>query len=218
MEACQHKTTMFSLEPPQRLFTLHTAEEMAALIPMEVSLLLELTDALYVPHLRIANGEPLYRRAEVKKWVKENALVQFDGQSYPPILQVMGNPDDDAKNAPAQLAYIRNVKRLLQCPPGVYFMLNGGKVVYIGQSQHPEVRVKSHTRFPHSEIWILPVPKRHLNDVEGALIRLFNPKYNGRLADGINPMALGDPEKDVEYLAKFAGYDQRFNKLIWEDK
>lgn len=71
---------------------------------------------------------------------------------------------------------------LLDVPEfGVYFLLDGEEVVYVGQSHCVNARVRQHQsegakRFDRA-VW-LSVPEKLLWDIEDAFISVFRPKYN----------------------------------------
>lgn len=65
---------------------------------------------------------------------------------------------------------------------GVYVLIRGDEVLYVGSSSMVTGRVVSHAYagipFDHA-LWI-PLPKRSLAAYEGALMRFFDPPYNQR--------------------------------------
>lgn len=79
--------------------------------------------------------------------------------------------------------------------PGLYALLYGGVVVYIGQSKVPLNRVYAHRSLRSrkapawlpikgmlfDEVHILPCSVDRLDEVERALIDLYKPKYNVKL-------------------------------------
>jgi hypothetical protein len=65
-------------------------------------------------------------------------------------------------------------------PPGVYFLLDGEEIVYVGQSVNPCGRILQHLGDKHfTRAFTLPVPARILDAAEGALIRHLRPRLNG---------------------------------------
>ena len=69
---------------------------------------------------------------------------------------------------------------------GIYFLMDGNTIVYVGQSIEVASRILSHIKDPGKRFdracWF-PVPKEKLNDVEEALIALLKPEQNRR---GVN--------------------------------
>lgn len=62
---------------------------------------------------------------------------------------------------------------------GVYFLLSGDEVVYVGQSVSVHRRVASHVgRFHFDRVVWIPVDGVALDATEAAFIRLFNPEEN----------------------------------------
>lgn len=80
-------------------------------------------------------------------------------------------------------------RRLVEVPlppplPGVYLLLAGEEVVYVGQSAFVEQRVAHHwqvmPRGSFDRALVLAVPREDLDAFEGALIRALRPKFNKR--------------------------------------
>ena len=82
--------------------------------------------------------------------------------------------------------------------PGVYALVRGGVVVYVGQSKRPLTRISAHKSnwgrkalpawMPASlrgvlfdEVHILPCRCEDLDRVEAAMIELYKPRYNIRI-------------------------------------
>lgn len=64
---------------------------------------------------------------------------------------------------------------------GVYFLLDGEDVVYVGQSRDVLYRITQHRRnppIPFTSVAWYPVPRGSLDSTEAALIRRFNPPGN----------------------------------------
>ncbi len=82
--------------------------------------------------------------------------------------------------------------------PGVYALVRGGVVVYVGQSKRPLSRIAAHKSnwgrkalpawMPASlrgvlfdEVHVLPCRVEDLDRVEAAIIELYKPRYNIRI-------------------------------------
>lgn len=82
--------------------------------------------------------------------------------------------------------------------PGVYALVRGGVVVYVGQSKRPLARVATHKSnwgrkampawMPASlrgvlfdEVHVLPCRLEELDRAEAAMIELYKPRYNIRI-------------------------------------
>jgi len=64
---------------------------------------------------------------------------------------------------------------------GIYFLIDHGDIVYVGQSVNVESRVATHAiegtkEFSHYSF--VPCEKQHLNNIEALYIKHFDPKYN----------------------------------------
>jgi len=89
---------------------------------------------------------------------------------------------------------------------GVYLLLRGDDIVYVGSSVGVAGRASQHVRDPRKQfdrVIFLPVDEDKLLDVEGALIRYFHPEHNGnapvyRGFDAEILRAIGLPAMDPE--------------------
>jgi hypothetical protein len=72
----------------------------------------------------------------------------------------------------------------------VYFLMRGGKVVYIGKTDCPQVRIAQHLQdkeFDSAAVY--EVEKRYQSEIETMLIARFRPGYNhsnGKLINGFS--------------------------------
>lgn len=67
---------------------------------------------------------------------------------------------------------------------GIYFLLMGSEVVYVGQGRCVEVRIGAHIAQGKKEFdrfAVLPLPEGDLNAVEVGYILKYLPKYNAQL-------------------------------------
>lgn len=92
------------------------------------------------------------------------------------------------KDSARDIQKIPNIREIIAtpAPPGIYFLVEGDEVIYIGQSINPIGRVISHAlngkKF--SAAYTVPVFGGSMNQTEGALIRLFRPRENGHTQNG----------------------------------
>lgn len=61
---------------------------------------------------------------------------------------------------------------------GIYFLIDGSEVVYVGQSRSIMSRVLKHSDKNFDRVTFLPVDERYLLLVEARYIQKFRPKYN----------------------------------------
>lgn len=95
--------------------------------------------------------------------------------------------------------------------PGVYFLFLEGKLVYIGQSKHPELRILQHRHNSYKyhdndffdSAYIFEVSAEDLDTYEGALIRHFKPELN-RNVRGYMHCPIGDPDSDERVVSEIA--------------
>lgn len=62
--------------------------------------------------------------------------------------------------------------------PGVYFLLSGRTVVYIGQSKRVSQRLAGHGDKQFDAVWVLKAAPEDLNRLESNFIAIFVPRLN----------------------------------------
>ena len=88
------------------------------------------------------------------------------------------------------------------CKPSavVYFLLDNGSIVYIGQSINVMSRISAHFSCKtFDSVFYINVDIDDIDYIEGALIRKHNPKYN------CVSCAYGDHSCDDMYIYKYMG-------------
>ncbi|HCR1527294.1 GIY-YIG nuclease family protein [Morganella morganii] len=75
---------------------------------------------------------------------------------------------------------------------GIYFLLDGDDVVYVGQSRNVYSRISSHPAKNFNRYAFVPCAVEALDKLESLYIHLLRPKLNGRKPDGspFAPLAL----------------------------
>lgn len=88
------------------------------------------------------------------------------------------NPDNEV---PEVLKDVPNIHEIPAAhPPGVYILMQGDEVVYVGQSVNPSARLGKHTQDKVFDKAYL-IPTNNLLETEAIYINKFKPKYNKRL-------------------------------------
>ena len=189
--------------------SLISIEELSEKTGVTTPRLQEMVDCHYIPHWKLDGGTPMFQIAETKKWIAANMLTRVEGKNLPISLKVCVEPPKASViDAPVSIREIENLRTLphYNMTPAIYFLVEEDTVVYIGQSTNPASRVAAHgsTKI-FDRGFILPVPRSALNGVEGALIRLLQPKLNGGEGHKCGLQAPGDKENDKDFLNTFAG-------------
>jgi hypothetical protein len=154
--------------------------------------LIELADTGYAPHYLIDGKGPWFKIAELREWFDRNAVQARGGLPMPTRLSLVvpaeSRPASDAPESISRLDGLHHTDPAhLRCP-GVYFLCDGGEVVYVGESVCVPARVMSHIHesrrtagkvFDPSRIFYLPVPEGELLRVESEFIGRLRPRYNG---------------------------------------
>jgi hypothetical protein len=182
--------------------TMHKVYEMATKWPSNLQKAGEIADQVGVseeqlilwaekglcPHFRINDGIPLFRIADVRKWMIEAEVIGeclgVTKRDAFTLRVISDRPNID--EIPAELRSVGKVfdvsRNLL--PTGVYFLYLNDVLQYIGQSVEPATRLSQHRHAGKvfDRAFILPVPAFMLDEVEGSLIRHFRPPLNGNTA------------------------------------
>ena len=189
--------------------SLISIEELSEKTGVTTPRLQEMVDCHYIPHWKLDGGTPMFQIAETKKWIAANMLTRVEGKDLPISLKVCVEPPKASViDAPVSIRGIENLRTLphYNMTPAIYFLVEEDEVVYIGQSTNPASRVTAHgsTKI-FDRVFLLPVPRSALNGVEGALIRLLQPKLNGGEGHKWGLQAPGDKENDKDFLDTFVG-------------
>jgi hypothetical protein len=140
-----------------------------------------------VPHIRWQDGSVVFEWDELEDWFVENWLNYYKGTRVPRILQVASLTSKAANSYDLPVG-LKPMSRALykiddKCVlSGVYFLLDGDEVVYVGQSVNVVGRVYQHSEKKFDRAYYLYVVEDERIQVEDAFIRHFKPKYNGTKA------------------------------------
>ena len=165
-----------------------TAQEASeALKHVTAERLVELAQAGFAPHYYIDDTGPLFRMQELRDWFERNRVRACKGMTMPTRLDIVA-PETfrPAMTAPQSISHIEGLRHIDPAylwQPGVYFLCDETKVLYVGQSVNVQSRVMTHVRdgrkqFDHTRIFYFPVPESELRQIEAELIRMLRPKYN----------------------------------------
>jgi hypothetical protein len=139
----------------------------------------------HAPSTRIDGGDYLFRVPGLRRWVEENLMQLNAGFPLPRALNIQNITDaiDSTLELPPAIRFISGLRKLAVggAMSGIYFVCFGREVVYIGQSEKIHARVGQHLESWAGDcdaVYFLPCPAMDLNRVEGAMIRLINPKRN----------------------------------------
>jgi len=126
-------------------------------------------------------------------WLREHGYVFHVNQKGPVIVLRDGQPFKHEYQEPPKglLNPSEIIKRATSVKPvcGVYFLITGSRIMYVGKSSRVLDRITEHVRkgsIPFEAFYFIEVPKARLSAVEDAYIKAFNPPANkaGRLALG----------------------------------
>lgn len=101
-----------------------------------------------------------------------------------------------------ELQFLRENAELYDKVCGIYFLMEDGEVVYVGQSVNCHSRISDHVRLEQKQfdsVYIIRADREALTQLENLYIKKFNPKYNS-LAN--------EPTRKTAW-----GIRQRFNEM-----
>lgn len=158
---------------------LFTAEQIARVTGIDEARLLQLANDGCAPHVRLDGKQIRFLKEQIVYWIKQNLVHICDGTALTPVkVLVPGRPD--TSKTPQELTQFAD--RLYYTPAwlftGVYFLVRGNKVVYVGQGVNCGSRSLSHTDKEFDCVFVMPVPRSELNRVEAAFISVLKPEYN----------------------------------------
>lgn len=166
------------------LTSLKTAQEVAAQVRLSAGRILELAEAMLLPHFRIDGGEPLFSIQSLKRYVRQYLTTTYSGAPLPLNLRpVVLTPV--TRNTPIALAAVQD--RLFECPamdipPCVYFLVEADVVVYVGQSRSLASRLIQHNQAGKQweRVLFIPAPESELLRIEAQWISALQPPLNRR--------------------------------------
>ncbi len=170
-----------AVEAPS-LTNLKTAQEVAEQVRLSASRILELAEAMVLPHFRIDGGEPLFSVQNLKRYVRQYLTTTCAGAPLPLNLRpVVLTPI--TREIPLALAAVQD--RLFECPamdipPCLYFLVQSDMVVYVGQSRGLTARMVQHSQTGKQwdRAFFMPVPESELFRVEAQWIAALQPPLN----------------------------------------
>ena len=177
-----------------KYFGICTLEQAANYCKIKADTLLEYTQSGHAPHYYYDKLGPFYKKAELKKWLKENLITRNGGFPLPKEVPIIKAVDSYQSFSPPQS--IASIEGMLQLPvyarlSCIYFLCDGNEVVYVGQSRSVVQRIMTHIKegvkeFDEHRIYILPTPPAALNQSEDHYIRILQPKYNSTIGRNSN--------------------------------
>jgi hypothetical protein len=158
-------------------------------------------DGLTVTLLSLADRLPKDIRETLDKAIAMNNVHAAEASKWRRLYE-QGEPSEAWVKSSRQLFHLRPVEP----GPGIYFLSNGGEIVYIGKSRNVAKRIAGHSK-EFDEIAMLSLPISGLDYWEGIYIQMFKPKLNigktiiwrnGWDADGVRSASRGNQsEPDI---------------------
>lgn len=136
-----------------------------------------------IPGARLVNGEWTFTKGEIRAWIK----AEEDRNYRPPPIVVVpsarAKKDAAAERAAAHMISTESIIAAAQPWPqsdcGIYFLLVGGQIMYVGKSTNIVFRIATHTLMRTFDSWSwVPCAKRNLEALERAYINALMPPWN----------------------------------------
>jgi hypothetical protein len=152
------------------------ADEVEKITGVAAEKLLEYAKSGVCPHVLVAQKDILFIRTHIVRWLKDNVLHVIDGTQLLPIPILVKEVCQWA--VPNSLSMVAD--RLIEVPEvsGIYFLINQGEVIYVGQSHNVAARILGHKNKIFDRAFVLPCPLSKMNETEAAFIGIFKPKLN----------------------------------------
>lgn len=147
------------------------------------------------PHYVLTNPSTkeetiLFSKGELEDWLRHNYLQQVNPTTFGNAQFMRFDPYvhtlKDFEKVPFEISKIKNLKQLplekLKTPPGIYFLCKDKQLVYIGKSIDVLHRIMNHIKQKKKDfdtVFYIAWPETDLDRIETALIRFYNPIYNG---------------------------------------
>jgi hypothetical protein len=182
--------------------SLKTPYQISILLNISTERIEELCEAGFMPHYYEDGTGPLLKYSEVKIWCAKNLTKKCTGKDLP-INIVVNNYmlPPFAGMPPKEISETPNLREIPieEYPPGIYFLVKKNRVVYVGQSIRPVARIYDHRKDKEFDrVYLLPVPRFCLDQIEGFFIRKLNPVLN----TGDRPVACGPGCRTNDDLAE----------------
>lgn len=193
-----HEITQFTEKFPTSLMD---SSEVSNRIGIDVDRVNELAEAGYIPHYIIDGRVRRFRISEVKEWCAKHAIDKIKGKPLHTAIRIHVNAPPPSEPPPSSIREIEDLQQLPmnEYPSGIYFLCKDKDVIYVGQSISPFSRVQQHG-FDFDRVYLLPIPRSELNEVESAFIKALRPSGNGRTGSGkmVAPRSDEDPAEVTE--------------------
>lgn len=126
------------------------------------------------PHTKQARGLGKDRESAIRYASRMNMLAGV-GPAYPVIHDDLGFPGTLTSE------YILGLAKPVRKTCGIYVLMHGREIVYVGQSLNCNLRIGTHLNEEvkvFDSYFIIECPESRLDEVEAKYIVKFHPKYN----------------------------------------
>ncbi len=133
----------------------------------------------YIPCYYIGKNKG-YKVQEVAKWIREQLITSHNGSKILTNFNVTLNNAKKPTIVPEELTnHNGDLYEFSLIPPCVYFLIDSGQIVYVGQSVNLAARLVQHKiDKEYNRVLYMPIENNRLDEIERFFIETLDPKYN----------------------------------------
>lgn len=158
----------------------------------------------YIDRLSIAHDDLASIKGQIRAYEQQVRLTTGDFSDYGIVTQqpkyALLSKETLIQQAKSNLAIC-----------GIYFLIKGDEIVYIGQSVNIFARMNGHANKDYDSVTFVPCDKSELDIMESLYILAYRPKLNGRAGNKCQGR-ISSPLSLQQIIEKFKGeYDNNTN-------
>ena len=133
----------------------------------------------YIPCYHVGKNKG-YKIQEVSNWIKEHLITAYNGSKILTKFNVTLNTAKKPTVLPEELTnHDGDLYEYSVVPPCVYFLIDSGQIVYVGQSVNLGGRLVQHKiNKEYNRVLYMPIELERLDEIERFFIETLDPKYN----------------------------------------
>ena len=134
----------------------------------------------YIPCYHVGKNKG-YKIKEVAKWISEQLITSHKGSNILTNFNVTVNNAKKATVIPEELTnHNGDIYEYDAIPSCVYFLIDSGQIVYVGQSINLGQRIAQHncSNKEFNRVIYMIIENERLDEIERFFIETLNPKYN----------------------------------------
>ena len=176
-----------------------------------------------IPHImNVVNGEVKFKKSDVKKWAENNLYWVKDGCDIPINYNIYKLHNSKVpRHLPIELKDIPCLYESdnMAMSPCVYFLVDKGKVVYVGQTVNLNARLYEHVKYKKFDrVFYTLVAQDKMIEIERQFILKLNPKYNNESFIKSRRRMLGQETDDAWEIVKKEREEEEIPKKWFKER